>query len=182
MKMWYVRSEDITPLWAKSFRPAQISTGSKHPTVYTLNLHIREGVHQMAKKIVYIAFDYDDLDVKQNLIAESKRPECPWEFVDYSIRQAIQGPWVTEAKRLIASSDCVIVLCGEQTRQAAGVAIELQAAQEIGKHYFLLSGTRKGRPTKPAHARDDDKIWTYKWPTVETLLKKETPPPDASVK
>lgn len=136
----------------------------------------------MAKKIVYIAFDYDDLNVKQNLIAESKRPDCPWEFMDYSIRQAVQGPWVANAKGLIAASDCLIVLCGKQTHQAVGVAIELQAAQEIGKHYFLLSGTREGVPTKPTHARADDRIWTYKWPTVETLLKKGTPPPDAAVK
>jgi hypothetical protein len=29
----------------------------------------------MIKKKVYIAFDYDDLGVKSNLIAESKQPE-----------------------------------------------------------------------------------------------------------
>lgn len=136
----------------------------------------------MIKKKVYIAFDYDDLGVKSNLIAESKRPDCPWEFVDYSIRQAVQGPWVADAKRLIAASDCVIVLCGAQTHQAVGVAIELQAAQELGKHYFFLSGLRQGTPTKPTHARASDRIWTYRWPTVETLLNKSTPPDNAAVR
>lgn len=136
----------------------------------------------MVKRKVYIAFDYDDLGVKNNLIAESKRPDCPWEFADYSIRQAVQGPWQIEAKRLIAASECVIVLCGTQTHQAVGVAIELQAAQEIGKHYFFLSGTRVGTPTKPTHARAGDMIWTYKWSTVETLLNRGAPPPDAAVR
>lgn len=136
----------------------------------------------MVKKKVYIAFDYDDLGVKSNLIAESKRPDCPWEFTDYSIRQAVQGPWVAEAKRLIAASDCLIVLCGVQTHQAVGVAIELQAAQEINKHYFFLSGTRQGTPTKPTHARATDKIWTYRWPTVETLLDRGIPPDNAVVR
>jgi hypothetical protein len=136
----------------------------------------------MTKKTVYIAFDYDDLNVKQNLITESKRPDCPWEFRDYSIRKEVEGPWVAEAKRLIAASECVIVLCGKQTHQAGGVDIELQAAQEIDKYYFFLSGTRDGTPTKPKHARGEDRIWTYRWPTVEVLLKKGTPPPDAAVR
>ena len=138
--------------------------------------------NQMAKKTVYVAFDYDDLNVKQNLIAESKRPDCPWEFVDYSIRQEIEGPWVSQAKKLIAASDCVIVLCGEHTHQAKGVATELQAAQEVNKHYFFLSGTRSGKPTPPKHARANDRIWTYRWPTVQTLLNKGTPPADAAVR
>lgn len=140
-----------------------------------------EWSNPMAKKTVYIAFDYDDLNVKQNLIAESNRPDCPWEFRDYSIRKEVEGAWVGEAKRLIAAADCVIVLCGQQTHQAVGVAIELQAAQELNKPYFLLSCTRNGTPTKPRHARSEDKIWTYRWPTVETLLKRGTPPPDAAV-
>jgi hypothetical protein len=136
----------------------------------------------MSKKKVYIAFDYDDLDVKQNLIAESKRHNCSWEFIDHSIRQSVQGPWVDDAKRFIEASEFVIVLCGEQTYQAGGVAIELQIAQEMGKPYFFLSGTRKGTPTKPKHARAGDRIWTYKWPTVLKLLNNETPQDNAVVR
>ncbi len=141
-----------------------------------------ERAYDMAKRTVYIAFDYDDLGVKQNLIAESKRPECPWEFVDNSIPAAVPDRWAAEAKRLIAASEFMIVLCGEQTHQAPGVATEIQAAQALHKPYFLLSGTRKGTPTKPKHARAEDKIWTYKWGTVQTLLNKGTPPPDAAVR
>jgi hypothetical protein len=136
----------------------------------------------MLKKSVYIAFDYDDLSVKESLIAEFGRPECPWEFNDNSISTALPDRWAAEARRLIQSSEWVIVLCGEQTHQAKGVATELQIAQELGKPHFCLSGTRTGVPTKPKHARADEKIWTYKWPTVLTLLKGETPPPDAAVR
>lgn len=136
----------------------------------------------MIRKKVYIAFDYDDLGVKQNLIAEAKRPECPWEFVDKSISAPVDERWTAEAERLIQASDFVIVLCGEQTHQAVGVGIEVQLSQKLGKRYFLLSGTRKGTPTKPRHARSEDKIWTYRWPTVETLLAGGTPPLDAAVR
>lgn len=136
----------------------------------------------MVKKKVYVAFDYDDLGVKQNLIAEARRPDCPWNFVDNSISAALPERWAAEARRLIGESECVIVLCGEQTHQAKGVAIEVQLAQELGKPYFLLSGTRSGTPTRPKHARADDRIWTYRWPTVLTLLQGGTPPRDAAAR
>ncbi|MCW5775362.1 MAG: hypothetical protein KIS87_02805 [Phycisphaeraceae bacterium] len=136
----------------------------------------------MPKKKVYIAFDYDDLGVKQNLIAESQRPDCPWEFVDNSLSRAIPDRWTAEAERLIRISDFVIVICGTQTHQANGVAVEVQLAQKLGKPYFLLSGTRKGTPCKPKHARAEDMIWTYRWPTLRTLLCGGVPPQDAALR
>lgn len=36
----------------------------------------------MIRRKSYIAFDYDDIGVEWNLTTESKRPECPWEFID----------------------------------------------------------------------------------------------------
>ncbi|MCW5767086.1 MAG: hypothetical protein KIT19_00230 [Phycisphaeraceae bacterium] len=136
----------------------------------------------MAKKKVYVAFDYDDLGVKQNLIVESQRPDCSWEFIDNSISHAVPERWTLEAERLIRESEFVIVLCGEQTHQAPGVATEVQLAQKLGRRYFLLSGTRIGMPTRPKHSRADDKIWTYRWPTLQTLLTGGNPPPDAAVR
>ncbi|HEX8109758.1 MAG TPA: TIR domain-containing protein, partial [Kofleriaceae bacterium] len=102
-----------------------------------------------------------------------------FELVDGSIAKAISGSWTTEARRLIEGSDCVIVLCGEQTHQAKGVVTEVQIAQELGKRYFLLQGTRSGRPSRPPNARATDKIWAFRWPTVSALLDGKTPPSDA---
>jgi hypothetical protein len=133
----------------------------------------------MVVKKVYVAFDYDDLDVKQNLIAQSQLPECPFELLDSSIARSVSGVWTTEARRLIAASDCVIVLCGEQTHQARGVATELQIAQELEKQYFLLQGTRRGTPSRPLNSRASDKIWAFRWPTISALLQGKTPPTDA---
>ncbi len=132
------------------------------------------------RKRVYIAFDFDDLGVKQGLIAESRRPDCPFEFVDNSISTAIEAAWAAEAEKLIVGSSCVVVLCGVQTHQARGVATELQIAQKLGKPYFLLRGTRVGTPTRPRHARDTDRIWTYRWRTLDALLCGRVPPPDAA--
>lgn len=133
------------------------------------------------KRKVYVAFDYDDFDVKQNLIAQSRLPDCPFELLDASIHRAIPTKWTTEARSLIGQSDCVIVLCGAQTHQAKGVFTELQIAQELGKRYFLLRGTRTAPVSVPPNVRASDRVWAWRWPTVETLLAGGTPPPDAAV-
>jgi MTH538 TIR-like domain (DUF1863) len=134
----------------------------------------------MTAKRVYFAFDYDaDLDVKQGIVAQSKRENCPFDFEDNSIPRAVTESWTAEARSRIAASDCVIVLCGEQTHQSKGVETELQIAQELGKRYFLLRATRRGTPTPPPNARATDKIWSSRWPTVKILLEGGTPPDDA---
>lgn len=133
----------------------------------------------MTAKHVYFAFDYDaDLDVKKGIIAQSKRENCPFDFEDNSIPRAVTEGWTAEARSRITASDCVIVLCGEQTHQSKGVETELQIAQELGKSYFLLQATRSGTPTRPPNARAKDKIYPSRWPTIRTLLEGGTPPDD----
>jgi len=135
----------------------------------------------MRKPTVYIAFDYDDLDVKESLVSQSRLPDCPFDLRDNSINRHVPAQWSNEARRLIAASDCVVVLCGTQTHQAKGVETELQIAQELGKRYFLLRGTRVGTPTKPRNARETDRIWTFRWPTLQALLENRTPPDGAAI-
>lgn len=136
----------------------------------------------MTKTRVYVAFDYsEDLDVKENLIAQARLPESPFEIVDHSITAPVPHGWVDTARSRIYAAECVIVLCGTQTHQSKGVVTELQIAQEIGRRYFLLAGTRKHTPTRPPNARASDRIWRFTWPTVAALLAGKTPPDDAAV-
>ncbi len=130
----------------------------------------------MVRRKVFVAFDFDDLDVKENFIAQSKLPDAPFELIDGSISAAVPVGWPEEARRRIGGCECVIVLCGVQTHQSAGVAVEVQIAQELKKRYFLLQATRLGTPTKPKHARTDDRIWPFRWPTVVALLEGRVPP------
>ena len=48
----------------------------------------------MAKKRVFISFDFDnDADLRDNLVAQSKRPESPFSMVDCSVRAAYDERW-----------------------------------------------------------------------------------------
>lgn len=134
------------------------------------------------KQRVYVAFDFDDVDIKNELVRQSKLPDCPFDLDDWSITRAVQGNWVEDAKVRIKASQRVIVVCGEQTHQSGGAAIEVQIAQELKKPISCLAGTRVSTPTPPAHIPKGTPIYTWRWATLETLLDGKSPPENAIVR
>jgi hypothetical protein len=123
----------------------------------------------------FISFDFDDLDVKEGLVAQAKMENAPFAFIDNSIKAPIDGVWVAEARRKIRESDWVIVICGQQSHQAKGQETELQIAKEESKQYFLLREERKAAPTRPKSARPDEPIYPARWSTIAALLRGEHP-------
>lgn len=115
----------------------------------------------MAKKRVFVAFDYDDKSVKGDLIAQSMLQDCPFDLIDCSIEKPVDKNWPLEAERRIRACECVIVLCGEQTHQAGGASTELQIAQKMPKRHFFLAATRHSTPTPPEHTPKGTLIWTW---------------------
>ncbi|MET7786725.1 TIR domain-containing protein [Streptomyces sp900116325] len=121
-------------------------------------------------KRVFVSFDYDyDKAVKDFLIGQAKNPDSPFEVHDWSIKEA-SPDWKVKARSRIRASDVVIVICGEHTHQAVGVAIELQIAQEEGIEYFLLNGYNVQTGKKPTTATHGDKIYKWTWPHLKTLV------------
>lgn len=127
---------------------------------------------------VFISFDFDDLDVKNGLVAQASREKAPFSFTDNSIRTQIDEGWVKEARRRIESSDVVIVICGKQSHQSKGQETELRLAKELRKRYFLLKGERKESPTRPRSASPEEPMYSARWPTLTALLRGEKPPQD----
>lgn len=121
-------------------------------------------------KRVFVSFDYDyDKTLKDFLIGQARNPDSPFEVHDWSIKEA-SPDWKVKARARIRASDVVIVICGEHTHQAVGVAIELQIAQEEGIEYFLLNGYNGQTGKKPTTAKADDKFYNWTWPNLKTLV------------
>ena len=133
----------------------------------------------MTRPRVYVAFDYDDVSVKGDLIAQARRADCPFQLDDCSIEKPIRTHWAVEAERKITTADCVLILCGEQTHQAGGASTELQIAQKLGKRCIFVAGTRGGVPTAPVGTPSGTRIWTWTWAVVADLLADRTPPAHA---
>lgn len=122
---------------------------------------------------VFISFDYEnDLDIKRNFIKQSERLTSTLKIVDVSINQPITEKWKEEARRKIQNSDYVIVLCGEHTHEAKGVAAEITIAQELNKKYILIKGRRSKAVNKPQNTKDSDQIISWKWKTIESIIMK----------
>ena len=77
----------------------------------------------MTTKSAFISFDYDhDNDLRGNLVAQAKRPEAPFSITDWSVKKPIDENWRRVVRDRIGRTDLTIVICGEHTHDATGVA------------------------------------------------------------
>ena len=125
----------------------------------------------MAKKRVFISFDYDnDASLRDSLVEQSRRLDSPFSMVDCSVRAPYDEQWKRKVRSIVRDVDLVIVICGEQTDKADGVAAELSIVQEERKPYFLLRGHRGRNCAKPRNALRTDVIHGWNWPDLHNLI------------
>lgn len=125
----------------------------------------------MAKTRVYISFDFDhDDDLKVMLVGQAKHSDTPFEIADWSIKEAVTGDWKKKARERIRAVDVVAVICGKSTDTATGVDAEIQIAREEKVPYFLLAGRSTGGNVKPKAALWSDKLYTWTWENLKTLI------------
>lgn len=123
------------------------------------------------KKRSFISFDFDhDEGVKIMLAGQAKLPDSPFDFKDASVKEHLTGDWKEKVRRRMDNIDIVIVLCGEHTHKASGVAAELTIAQEENKSYFLLAAYADKTCTKPTSAKVSDKVYKWTWNNLKALI------------
>src|SRR5207245_9625034 len=114
----------------------------------------------MPPKRAFISFDFDhDEDLRNLLSGQSKNPDSPFEIKDRSLKEPLTGDWKEKVRRRMDNIDIVVVICGEQTNKARGVAAELTIARDAEKPYFLLTGRSDNTCTKPTTALESAKMY-----------------------
>jgi hypothetical protein len=125
----------------------------------------------MALQRAFISFDYDhDDDLRTMLAGQAKHPDTPFEIKDRSVKEPLTGDWKDKVRRRMDNVDLVIVICGEYTHTASGVAAELTITQEKKKPYFLLKGRSDKTCTKPTSALATDKVYNWTWDNLKKLI------------
>ena len=125
----------------------------------------------MAKQRAFISFDYDHDDgAKIMLAGQARHPDSPFDFMDASVKEHLTGDWKEKVRRRMANIDVVIVLCGEWTHTAKGVAEELTIAREKDKPYFLLTAYGDKTCKKPTTALRSDKVYKWTWDNLKALV------------
>ncbi len=125
----------------------------------------------MAKKRAFISFDFDnDEDIRTLLAGQAKHPDSPFDFYDRSVKEPMTGDWRAKVKGRINNTDLTIVICGERTNTAHGVAEELNITRELSKPYFLLAGRADKTCVKPTSAYTTDKVYKWTWDNLKALI------------
>lgn len=125
----------------------------------------------MAKQRAFISFDYaHDEGAKVMLAGQAKHPDSPFDFTDASVKDHLTGDWKEKVRRRMNSIDIVIVLCGEWTHTAKGVADEVAIARDKGKPYFLLAAYGDKDCTKPSSALTSDRVYKWTWDNLKALV------------
>ncbi len=126
----------------------------------------------MGKKRVFISFDFDhDEDLRNLLVGQAKNPDSPFEIQDWSVKEPMTGDWKEKVRQRIRRTDLTVVICGEHTHTATGVATELRITREENRPYFLLWGRAGKVCTKPTTAVDSDKIYAWTWDNLKNLIE-----------
>ena len=125
----------------------------------------------MAMKRAFISFDFDhDAELRDALVGQARNPDSPFRIADLSLREAFDSNWKQRVRGRIRKTDLTIVICGEHTHTAKGVAAEVTITQEEQKPYFLLWGRPKKTCKKPVNAYGSDKIYEWTWENLKSLI------------
>ena len=122
-------------------------------------------------KKVFISFDFDnDEFLRTALVGQAKNPDSPFQIIDRSLKEPLSGDWKSKIRERIRNTDIVVVLCGEKTHTATGVAAELSITQELDKPYFMLQGYTDRVCTPPTSAKPSDKMYRWTWDNLRALV------------
>ena len=98
----------------------------------------------MATIDIFASFEYDkDIDLKNNFYRQAK-DECPHRVRNFSLHEAYPtDEWKARARAAIRECDLVIVLVGQDTHNAPGVATEVSIARNLGRPIFQVKPRKR---------------------------------------
>ncbi len=83
----------------------------------------------MSKRI-FISFAVEDSNLRDLLVGQSKNDNCPFDFVDMSVKEPWDSNWKEKCRTKIKGCDGVIAIITENTKKASGQLWEIKCAKE----------------------------------------------------
>ncbi len=123
----------------------------------------------MAKKRVFVSFDFDnDKALKDLIIGQARLPDSPFEVIDTSLKEAApMKTWEDKAWAAIRRSDIVLVMVGPNTHRAPGVLKEVQMAREERVPIVQVISYRDKNYTPVPNA---GQLYAWNWDNLKNLL------------
>ena len=92
------------------------------------------------------------------LKGHSLSPKCPYEFVDYSVKEAYSSEWKEKVRTRIRRSDGVMVLVSKNSSSSSGQKWEIACAKDEKKPIYAIWVYTDDRTTIPGVTT---KVWTW---------------------
>jgi hypothetical protein len=117
------------------------------------------------KKVVFVAFAIEDERQRDFLKGQSLHTNCPFEYVDMSVKEAYDSNWKERVRTRIRRSDGVIVLVSKNSLTSSGQKWEIACAGDESKRALAIWAYRDDRTSLPG-ARTV--VWT--WPAIADFI------------
>lgn len=84
------------------------------------------------KKTIFVAFAMEDKSQRDLLRGQSLNTDCPFEYVDMSVKEPYDSEWKERVRTRIRRSHGVIALISKNTLDSSGELWEIKCAKEEG--------------------------------------------------
>lgn len=123
----------------------------------------------MAKKRVFVSFDFDnDKVLKDFIIGQSRLADSPFEVIDTSLKEAApMKTWEDKARLAIKRSDIVVIMVGPKTHSAPGVLKEVAMARDEKIPIVQIIGYKDENYTAVPNA---GRLYEWNWDNLKKLL------------
>ena len=88
-----------------------------------------KGGKKVAKRI-FISFAIEDSNLRDLLVGQSKNDNCPFDFVDMSVKEPWDSNWKEKCRTKIKRCDGIIAIITKNTKKASGQLWEIKCAKE----------------------------------------------------
>ena len=101
------------------------------------------------KKLVFVAFAIEDERQRDFLKGQSLNTECPFEYIDMSVKEAYDTEWKERVRTRIRRSDGVIALVSKNSLNSSGQKWEIACAREEKKRILGIWAYTDDRTNLP---------------------------------
>ncbi len=119
----------------------------------------------MPQKVIFVAFAIEDEGQRNLLKGQSLHTQCPFEYVDMSVKEPYLADWKERVRTRIRRSDGVIALVSKNSLNSTGQKWEISCAKGEQKKVLGIWAYSYDRTNLPG---THSVAWS--WPTIEKFI------------
>jgi len=121
-------------------------------------------------KRVFISFAVEDSNLRDFLVGQSRNDNCPFEFVDMSVKRPWDRQWKTNCRTKIKGCDGMVAIITRNTKNASGQLWEVGCAKEEGIPCRGIWGHNDDTDFRLPEELNGLQVVRWKWDNIKNWL------------